>query len=264
VLPFPPSWYLCVYLVTSTAPHHPTLAASRRYFGLLLAVLGGILLWFNRDALLRHPGAPDPAGPPPAARTAPDPATPAARVTFAVFDTETTGLDAGIDRLLELAVVKFADGKQADQKIWLVDPERYIPEDVAAVHGITADMVAGQPLFRDIAPEFLAYVEGCALVAPNANFDVRILHTELQRAGLPRPNLPVLDSLPLFRRWYPNLESHTVSALARRLRVSGGALHEAASDCAYTGLVLMKSLRSRRDDLTLGDLYEAAGGAVTL
>ena len=85
--------------------------------------------------------------------------TPLSACTFVAFDFETTGLSAGLDRVIEAGAVAFVPG-QAERQIYsqLICPERDIPAQVIAIHGITEAEVANSPRFHEIAPALLDFL----------------------------------------------------------------------------------------------------------
>ena len=89
------------------------------------------------------------------------------------FDLETTGISSFIDRVVEIGGVRFRLGDaNADTFEQLVDPERDIPFEVTAIHGITNEDVKGQPLIGDVLPRFEEFIgSDTLLVAHNATFD---------------------------------------------------------------------------------------------
>ena len=104
-----------------------------------------------------------------------------------VFDTETTGLDARDDRIIELGCIemvnRFPTGRTFHHYI---DPQgRQINAEAQAVHGISAADLVGKPAFHAIAEEFLAFIDGAKLVAHNAGFDVNFINAEFARLGHP-------------------------------------------------------------------------------
>ena len=103
-------------------------------------------------------------------------------VPFAVLDFETTGLRAGIDRVVETAIVRVDPG-QAPRLVFdtLINPGR--PMDCTAIHGITDDDVKHAPTFADVAGDVAAALEGCIVAAYNAAFDARFLNYEMSNAG---------------------------------------------------------------------------------
>jgi len=103
-------------------------------------------------------------------------------VPFAVLDFETTGLRAGIDRVVETAIVRVDPG-QGPRLVFdtLINPGR--PMDCTAIHGITDEDVRHAPTFADVAGDVAAALEGCIVAAYNAAFDARFLNYEMANAG---------------------------------------------------------------------------------
>jgi DNA polymerase-3 subunit epsilon len=102
---------------------------------------------------------------------------------LAILDFETTGLNAGIDRVLEVSVVRIDPG-QPPQLVFdtLVNPGR--PVSATWIHGITDEHVRDAPRFEDIAGALGRTLYGCVLAAYNVYFDIGFLNYELGRAGL--------------------------------------------------------------------------------
>jgi DNA polymerase-3 subunit epsilon len=104
---------------------------------------------------------------------------------IAVLDLETTGTNLAVDRIVEIAVVKVNPDGSRVVKRKLINPEMKIPAGVAAIHGITDDMVKDAPPFRTVANEFKQFIENCDLAGYNSNrFDWPLLMEEFLRAGL--------------------------------------------------------------------------------
>lgn len=94
---------------------------------------------------------------------------------FVVFDTETTGLSPGKDRIIELAAVKFANGVPVAVFETLINPGREIPKEVTGVNHITNEMVANAPTISQVLPSFEEFVGSSAMVAHNLEFDLKFL-----------------------------------------------------------------------------------------
>lgn len=94
---------------------------------------------------------------------------------FVVFDTETTGLTPSKDRVIELAAVRFVDGKPVERFETLINPEREIPAEASAVNKITNEMVADAPTMSQILPAFESFVGSSNLVAHNLEFDLKFM-----------------------------------------------------------------------------------------
>jgi DNA polymerase-3 subunit alpha (Gram-positive type) len=183
-------------------------------------------------------------------------------VTFVVFDTETTGLNPKKDRLVELGAVKFKNGKVIAEKSWLINPQRSIPFWATEVHGITMEMVKDQPTFKEVYPEFEQFIQGAVLFAHNARFDISFMREELLRNNLTLPPNLTIDSLQLFRKWYPEMKSHRLSEVAERAQVTGGQYHRAEADSLYVFLIFDKMMQHRPANIKLRDIYSEAGGAL--
>lgn len=186
-----------------------------------------------------------------------------ANVTFVAFDTETTGFSPTGDRIVEIGAVKFRGGQIIEEKSWLIHPGRRIPPWATEVHGITNEDVADKPSFKQIYPEFAEFVQGSVLMAHNARFDVSFMAEEIRRAELPMLNNLVVDSLPLFRRWFPSAKSYSLSDVAHFTEVDTGVLHRALADTVYVVLIFEKGLSKRSATLRLGELYRQSGGAMS-
>ena len=181
-------------------------------------------------------------------------------VTFVVFDTETTGFSPTSDRMVELGVVKFRNGKILEDKSWLINPQRHIPYWATKVHSITDEDVKKQPTFKDVYPEFLEFISGSVLMAHNARFDIAFLSEEARRAKLELPRNLVIDSLSLFRRWFPKSKSHSVEEVAKYTEVETAVLHRAMADSMYVFLIFDKGLQSKAAGIKLRDIYADCGG----
>ena len=183
------------------------------------------------------------------------------RVVFTAFDTETTGFSPGSDRIVELSAVCFTVKEVLWETNWLINPQRRIPPYARAVHGITDKMVAGRPTFRRVWPHFRKAASGTILLAHNAAFDVGFINAELKRAGMDSVPLPVLDSLHIFRRWYPRSPSHSLAVLVEYLKLPATRFHRALDDAAYLAAIFQLHYRGGRDE-TLQSLLQAAGGRI--
>jgi len=189
--------------------------------------------------------------------------TPLSNVIFVAFDTETTGLSPTKDRIVELGAVKFRSGKVLETKSWLIQPGRDIPYKAIEIHGIDNDMVKDEPSFKEIYPSFRQFIDGTVLIAHNARFDIAFMKEELMRNDLKPPPSVVIDSLSLFRNWFPESQSHSLEGLSTYLNINPGALHRALADSWLIFRILSKGLDTRDGVHTLGDLQESATPSIT-
>ena len=101
------------------------------------------------------------------------------------FDLETTGVNIATDRIVEISILKVFPNGNKESKTWLVNPEVEIPEEAAAIHGITNEKVVTEPTFKELASKVNEMIAGCDLAGFNSNrFDIPLLAEELMRAGI--------------------------------------------------------------------------------
>lgn len=187
-------------------------------------------------------------------------ARPIADVTFVSFDTETTGLNPATERILEYGAIRFdAQGVQ-ESKNWLINPRRRIQAGARKVHGITHDMVKRERIFRTVYPEIMAFIDDSVLLAHNARFDVNFFSAEIKRNGKPLPGSIVIDTLPLFRAWFPDAPAHNLTTLADYLNISGDGFHRGMSDAAYVVAIFQAGMELPGAPATLGALIDQAKG----
>ncbi|WP_304343834.1 3'-5' exonuclease [Chryseobacterium koreense] len=102
-----------------------------------------------------------------------------------IFDLETTGINVGKDRIVEICILKVNPDASRESKTWLVNPEMPIPQEASAIHGIYDEDVKDAPKFKEIAPKIMELISGTDLGGFNSNrFDVPLLAEELLRAGI--------------------------------------------------------------------------------
>lgn len=186
--------------------------------------------------------------------------TPVSNLTFVVFDTETTGLSPGKDRIVEIGAIKIQNGQIVEERDWLINPGQPIPARATKVHGITTEMVKDKPSFAEVYPEFQAFVGDAILMAHNARFDVAMVKEEVERNELAHPGNVVIDSLKLFRTWYPEAENHKLAYLAEHVGITGDGFHRGDADSRFTALILFEGLKSHTNCTTLRKLLAASGG----
>src|SRR5690554_1896400 len=99
------------------------------------------------------------------------------------FDLETTGVNVATDRIVEIAILKVFPNGNKESHAWRVNPEMPIPPESSAIHGITDEMVANEPTFKELAQKVYALIKDSDLGGFNSNrFDIPLLAEELLRA----------------------------------------------------------------------------------
>lgn len=141
-----------------------------------------------------------------------------------VLDTETTGLNATDDRIIQVGCVELMNRRfTGNNKQWYINPGRSIEIGALQVHGITEAFLADKPSFKQIVAELIEYLKGAELIIHNASFDVGFLNAELQRIdarlGTLEKYCAVFDTLPLARRLHPG-QRNSLDALCKRYNVN--------------------------------------------
>jgi DNA polymerase III epsilon subunit family exonuclease len=183
--------------------------------------------------------------------------SPLSGVTFVAFDVETTGFNRAADRIVEIGGVKFRDGQVVESKAWLVNPGMNIPSGAQAVHGITDAMVADAPDFRSVFAEFTEFVDGTVLLAHNAVFDVGFMRAEIERSRLEPVTNPVLDTLKISRKTYPELSSHSLENLAQTLNLPTSQRHRSLPDAMHVKDLFLILIRDQTGNVN--SLIDLAG-----
>jgi DNA polymerase-3 subunit epsilon len=152
-----------------------------------------------------------------------------------VFDTETTGLNpGGGDRMVEIGCIEIVNRVETGRHFHCYfNPERDMPLEAEAVHGLSAIFLSDKPRFWEKVDELLDFIEDSPLVAHNASFDFGFLNHELEHCGRTSVSMHrMVDTLSLARARHPGAK-HSLDALCMRFgidrshRVKHGALLDA-------------------------------------
>jgi DNA polymerase III subunit epsilon len=169
-----------------------------------------------------------------------------------VIDTETTGLDPQDGhRIVEIACLELLHHVPTGRRFHrYVNPERDMPADAFAVHGLTAEFLAAHPRFATIADELAGFIGDGRLVIHNAEFDLAFLNAELARLGRGPLAVPFVDTLAVARRRFPGAPA-SLDALCRRFGIdlSSRDKHGAAIDCDLLAAVYVELLGGRQPGL---------------
>jgi DNA polymerase III epsilon subunit-like protein len=172
------------------------------------------------------------------------------------IDLETTGLDARVDAIVELAAVRFVEGRVEQSYVTRVDPERPIPPESTRVHGITDAMVAGAPRLDEALKRLEAVCDHHALVGYGIDFDLAVLRREQRARGRPALTNPGLDCRRLAAALHPEWEAFGFDEVASRMGIGVLGRHTAQGDAAAAAevlLALIPEIRAR-GVRTVGDL----------
>ena len=162
---------------------------------------------------------------------------------YVVVDIEATGAKMPPNRIMELGAYRVSGGKIVDEFVTLVNPEIPIPRFVITLTGITNDMVKQAPLFAEVAPKWLEFVEDAVLIAHNAPFDTNFINHEISRVypGHRMIN-PHLCTVTLSRRAVPGLTNYRLDTVAGHFGIDIADRHRAGSDALATAEVFIRIL----------------------
>jgi DNA polymerase III subunit epsilon len=172
-----------------------------------------------------------------------------------VLDTETTGLDPKSGhRVVEIGCVELHNHMVTGETFHTyLNPERDMPPEAEAVHGLSIDFLSDKPLFLDVVDDFLAFVGSSPVIAHNAPFDLGFLNAELE--AVDRPALSKdrsIDTVPLARRKFPGAQVN-LDALCRRFNVdlSARVKHGALLDAELLAEIYLELVGGREPGLGL-------------
>ena len=185
-----------------------------------------------------------------------------------VLDTETTGLDPSDGhRIVELGCIELVNHMPTGRVFHRhINPERDMPEEAYAVHGLSAEFLAKFPPFAEHVEAFLEFVGDGRLIIHNAEFDLKFINSELRRLGKAPLRCDVEDTLALARRRFPGAQA-SLDALCRRFEIDNSARtkHGALLDAELLSEVYLELIGGRQagfDLATARGVEQAAVDAV--
>ena len=158
---------------------------------------------------------------------------------FVAVDVETTGLDFETECIIELAAVRFTDGKEGESFQALFTPAKTLTAMARLLTGFDESEFAGAPMAGESLRAFLAFAGDSPLVAHNADFDATFIRRALEKEKLAPPGGTWLDSLLIARTAWPEWENHKLENLAIRLQLPPENSHRALPDARRAGLVFL-------------------------
>lgn len=191
-------------------------------------------------------------------------------IPLAFVDVETTGASPEWgDRVIEIGIARVEGGKIVSEYQQLVDPKRHLGAGIIALTGITPSMLAGQPLFGDIAARVCELLQGAVIVGHNVRFDLSFIRSEIRKClrcdlhdALGPHAHQVMDTVRIARRRFGR-GGNGLQRLAPRLGVLPTGAHRALADAITTFGVFDRLLAPVGGwDLMLCDAIQHQGGPI--
>ncbi len=157
---------------------------------------------------------------------------------FVVLDFETTGLNPSIDKIVEIAALKYKNGVLIGKFYTLVNPQVHIPTEVVRIHGIDDKMVKDSPTIKERLPELLSFIGELPIVAHNAKFDINFLNANMYYLNKNIDN-PIIDTLKISREIFSELPNHKLQTIKEHFGMSLGS-HRALDDTKVTAEIYLR------------------------
>ena len=159
---------------------------------------------------------------------------------YVIFDTETTGLSAVYDSIIEIGATKMKNGEVIDRFDKFINPGHPLSEVTTNLTSITTEMVENAPDESVIIGEFMDFIGDDILVGHNVTFDMGFMNAALTRMGRNRLSMPVIDTLEMSRTLHSEYRNHKLDSLAKRYNIVLEHHHRADSDAETTGYLMYK------------------------
>ena len=171
-----------------------------------------------------------------------------------ILDTETTGLDRKVDRIVEIGCVEMIERMPTGRTFHhYVSPQgRPVHREAFKVHGLGDIFLSSKPTFRRLADRFLKFIDGAQLVIHNASFDIGMLNAELARLGYEPMANEVVDTLELAKAARPR-GKHSLDALCSWYNIDNSrrTQHGALLDAELLAEVYVEMIGGRQFGMSL-------------
>ncbi|MDK7093825.1 exonuclease domain-containing protein [Gardnerella swidsinskii] len=174
---------------------------------------------------------------------------------YCVLDTETTGLSAYYDEIIEIGILRVRNNEIVDRYDQLIKPNFDIDGFITALTGITNDMLEGMPSIADVKTAVLSFIGDDIILGHNTSFDMRFLNEGFKT----QLSNQYMDTMQFARKLYPELKHYSLSDLTDYLGLHNNE-HRALADCIATK-ELYDAVKTRmvEKNLVIEDLWPASG-----
>ena len=183
--------------------------------------------------------------------------------TFIVADTETTGINASLHRITEIALIKVHNGEITGEYQTLINPGQFISPEITRLTGITNELVYDKPKFHEAAPAITSFInsnhDNLIFGGHNVSFDYRFINNSLARAGHNELNLESICTCRLARRLNRDLTSKSLSSLVKFFGLQRRRKHRAMDDARVTAQILIHFIDRLINEFQMETLDELLG-----
>ncbi len=165
--------------------------------------------------------------------------------SFVIIDIETTGLHSIRDEIIEIGAIKVENINSIEHKTFqsFIKIKKDIPYKITELTGITNSMVANADKVDDVLKAFNEFIEDYPLIGHNIDFDIKFLNSKMKKSNIKFENKKLIDTLPLSRKAFKNLENHKLTTLIDFLGIKVNDNHRALEDAKATLFVYSTSIR---------------------
>jgi DNA polymerase-3 subunit epsilon len=179
------------------------------------------------------------------------------KLTFCVLDLETTGGNTHTDRIIEIGLVKIENLKIVEERNYLINPKRDIPEFIQKLTGIKNEDVAQSPTIEDVLDEVRLFIGDSILVAHNTSFDVPFLNATLRKNGSQELDNNVLCTNIMTKYLIPEIMSSNLNYMSTLFNIPHTTAHRAIEDAKACGQLLIHYLQifAKKEFKKVNQLY---------
>ena len=159
--------------------------------------------------------------------------------TYVVFDTETTGLEANKDEIIEIGACKIVNGRIDETFSTFVKPSKRVPNEITELTGITNDMVADAPTINYVLPDFYKFCHGATLVGHNIMFDMGFVLNAAKKLSY-NFNHENMDTIEMAKSKLKGLKNYKLGTVVEKLGIVLDHAHRAINDAVATAKVFIK------------------------
>lgn len=176
-------------------------------------------------------------------------------ITFSIVDTETTGMYAEFNKIMDIGIVTVRNNEILDKWETLIDPEQQIPYWITEFTNLDDYKLRGKPKFADVIEDINRRIENTVFVAHNVGFDYWFLHHEFKRANKAF-GLPKLCTVQLSRKLLPHLQYANLDLLAEYYNLKIENRHRALPDAEATAVIFNNLMELAQDKYNVRNFFD--------